>query len=177
MPGLIHAAQNGDQAAWAELVRRYESLIRRIAQRHRLSAADTEDIVQLTWLRLAEHIWEIRDPARIAGWLACTARNECIQLFRRRRCTVSLDGLDLPADEHAQPEAVVAAADERHRLAAALRTLPPRQEQLMRVLLAPSGPSYADAARILGLEIGSVGPLRQRALARLRREVDKAGRH
>ncbi len=51
---------------------------------------------------------------------------------------------------------------------AAFRKLPPRDQALLGVLMADPAPSYDEASRILGVPIGSIGPMRQRALARLR---------
>jgi RNA polymerase sigma factor (sigma-70 family) len=168
---LVRGAANGDEIAWARLVRQYSPLVRRVARGYRLSPSDVDDVVQVTWLKLAQHIGEIRDPGRVAGWLACTARRECIQLFRRRRSTRTLDGLELADDERTEPEAVVVAADERRQLNAALGKLPDRQERLLRVLMASPPPSYEDAARMLRMPRGSIGPLRRRALTQLHREV------
>jgi hypothetical protein len=41
-------------------------------------------------------------------------------------------------------------------------------QRLLRVLLADPPPSYAEAAVILDMKVGSIGPTRQRCLERLR---------
>ena len=52
----------------------------------------------------------------------------------------------------------------------AIDALPARQRELMLALLAEPEPSYAEVARALEMPIGSIGPTRARALARLRRD-------
>src|SRR5213080_2918328 len=89
--GLVRAAAGGDQAAWDALVDRFASLVWSVARAHRLSAADAADVSQTTWLRLAEHIDRLRDPERVAGWLATTTRNECLKVLR-------LSGRQIPVD-------------------------------------------------------------------------------
>ena len=86
------AAGAGDQAAWNAIVERFRGLVWATARAHRLSHADAADVAQTTWLRLVEHLDRIRDAERLGGWLATTARNECLRCIR-------LHGRELPSDE------------------------------------------------------------------------------
>ena len=54
-------------------------------RRYRLDRADAEDVGQSVWLRLLEQLEKIRDRAALAGWLATTARRECIRVLQTRR--------------------------------------------------------------------------------------------
>ena len=47
--------------------------------------ADADDAYAATMFRLAEHLDRIREPERLPGWVATTARNETLGLFRSRR--------------------------------------------------------------------------------------------
>jgi RNA polymerase sigma factor (sigma-70 family) len=80
---LVAAAAAGDQQAWDALVDRYASLLWSVARSYRLSAPDAADVVQTTWLRLVEHLGQIADPDRLPGWLATSARRECLRVLRR----------------------------------------------------------------------------------------------
>jgi RNA polymerase sigma factor (sigma-70 family) len=168
---LVERAARGDQSAWDELVRRYSGMLWRVARGHRLSREDAADAVQITWLRLAEHIHQIRDPRRISGWLMTTVTRECIRLCPRRPAALPLDDVRLSAGERAQPEVLVEAADDRRLLLVAFNRLPATQRLLLEALTASPPSSYADVARELGVPKGSIGPTRQRALSRLRTEV------
>lgn len=53
-----------------------------IARAHDLGSADAMDVVQTTWLRLVEHVREVRDPDRVGAWLAVTARRESLRVRR-----------------------------------------------------------------------------------------------
>ena len=57
----------------------------------------------------------------------------------------------------------------------ALGTLPPRHRALMESLLAEPEPSYAEISDLLGIPVGSIGPIRGRCVTRLRRELIHAG--
>jgi RNA polymerase sigma factor (sigma-70 family) len=166
---LVRAASRGDERAWSVLVRRLEPAVRAVARRHRLGHADQEEVVQRTWMRLVAHVGCIRDPAALPGWLTTTARRESLSLLSRRR--------EVPVEEPRPDDAAPTDVHERlldeERRAAllcALDALPPRQRALMRTLVARPAMSYDQLSVALGLPRGSIGPTRQRSLARLRRD-------
>ena len=80
---LVTAAANGDPEAWNAIVERFSSLLWSVGRAHRLSMEDAADVVQNTWLRLLDHR-PIQQPEALPGWLATTARHECLSLLRRR---------------------------------------------------------------------------------------------
>lgn len=168
---LLRAAGAGDQAAWDRLVGRFGGLLWSVARAHRLSAADAGDAVQMTWLRLVENLGRIEDPERLAGWLATTARHECLRTLRRSgRELLSLDGdttIDLP--DQAEPLDTRLLNEERDaQLWESFGGLQPRCQQLLRVLMADPAPTYTEVAAALDMPIGSIGPTRGRCLQQLR---------
>ena len=174
---LVVAARDGDESAWSELVDEFGSLVWSIARAHRLSSPDAADVSQTTWLRLAEHLTRLREPERVGGWLAATARHECLRLLRRSQ-------RELPAgDELPEPSGpgvpIPAARLIRDERAAALwdafAQLPERCQSLLRVLMADNPPSYEEVSESLEMPIGSIGPTRARCLERLRRLAARGG--
>ncbi|MEV0135582.1 sigma-70 family RNA polymerase sigma factor [Dactylosporangium sp. NPDC050688] len=168
----LAAAADGDQRAWNAIVMTYSGLVWSVARSFRLSTADAGDVVQGTWLRLVEHLHDIRDPDRLAGWLATTARRESLNLIRRA-------GRDVPVDDVdglGGPAAVAAAAvderllrDESQRaLWQAVSRLSHGCQRLLRVMFADPAPSYETVGAALDIPIGSIGPTRARCLAGLR---------
>ncbi|WP_329051409.1 sigma-70 family RNA polymerase sigma factor [Amycolatopsis sp. NBC_01488] len=174
---LLETAAHGDQAAWDALVDRYASLLWAIARGHRLADADAADVVQTTWLKLVENLGRIKDPDRLPGWLATTARHECLRVIRRagrERPADERDWQDEPADGRGVDAALL--LDERNAtLWRALATLSEQCRRLLRVLMATPPPSYAEVADALDMPVGSIGPTRQRCLARLRERAGAAG--
>jgi RNA polymerase sigma factor (sigma-70 family) len=166
---LLTAAAAGDQHAWDVLVQRHMSLLWSIARSYRLGAADAADVVQTTWLRLLEHLDKVADPERLAGWLATTARRECIHSMRRtdRRAESAADFPNIP-DEGPEPDAILLRDERDAELWRALAKLDEYCQRLLRVLMADPPPAYADVAVLLGIKIGSIGPTRARCLAKLR---------
>jgi RNA polymerase sigma factor (sigma-70 family) len=166
---LLKAAAAGDQAAWDELVRRHTSLLWSIARSYRLGNADASDVVQTTWLRLVEHMDKIADPERLPGWLATTARRECIHLMRRtdRHAEAPTELPDLQ-DDGPEPDAALLRNERDAELWRALARLDERCRRLLRVLMSDPPPAYADVAEALGMKIGSIGPTKGRCLDKLR---------
>jgi RNA polymerase sigma factor (sigma-70 family) len=172
---LVRAAASGDRAAWDAIVSRYVSLLWAVALRHGLHESDAADVVQTTWLRLLEHIEEIREPSRVGSWLATTAQREalrCIAHHRRNVLndeSVDFDGPDrllAPLDEGLLNREAAAAAR------SAMDTLPPTWRSLIELLIQDPPPSYEQIGADLGLPIGSIGPTRGRCVRRLRAAVD-----
>ena len=176
---IVSAAANGDQGAWDQIVERYSGLLWAVVRAHRLSAADGADVVQTTWLRLIEHLPQIRNREGIGSWLATTARRECLRLLRSGgRCQPS-DEIELLVDaraDHAEIDSGLLTAERDAELWAAFSRLPARDQALLRLLAVDSPPSYQEISAALEMPIGSIGPTRARSLERLRRELSRASR-
>ena len=168
--------RSGDAAVWDELVDRHSRMLWGIAARFRLSAADSADVFQTTWLRLVEHIDAINDPACIGGWLATTARHECLRVLRQAQRQVPV-GDEWPehADEPWEPTDRLVLAERDAALRDAVGRLRDSDQALLEKLTADPAPSYEEISDALGLPLGSIGPTRARCLQRLRRELERAG--
>jgi RNA polymerase sigma factor (sigma-70 family) len=181
---LVHSAATGDAGAWTTLVHRFSNLVWSVARAYRLGNADAEDVYQVTWLRLTEHLDRLSAPDRVGAWLATTARNEALKVIRgRSRVTVTDDPylLDGPSDVDS-PERLALDAEEgeqrRDRVSAvwaAFGLMSAHCQRLLRVLMATPRLSYAEIAQLLDIPIGSIGPTRARCLARLRGLLPVAG--
>jgi len=168
---LVARAAEGTQAAWDEIVRRYERLVWSVARSYRLSSADAGDAVQTTWLRLVEHLGKVRDPERLGAWLATTARRESLRIAthrRRQRDDGSDDDLALMPDTSVDVEESLLSSERDVTLLHAVRQLDDRCQKLLRVLSASPPPRYDAVAEAFGMPIGSIGPTRGRCLNRLK---------
>lgn len=183
---LVRRAAEGDAAAWEALVAEYGGMVEAVARGFRLSEAQVADATQTTWLRLVEHLAEIREPACLAGWLRTTVRRVCLATVRdaRREALAAPTAGDVRevgdrADDgdEAGPEASVLRRDQQLLLRRAVAVLPHRDRRLM-VLLAASPPlSYKEISAGLGMPVGSIGPRRARVFSRLRAELATVGLH
>jgi RNA polymerase sigma factor (sigma-70 family) len=171
--GLVQAAREGEQRAWEELVELYMPLVLSVTRRYRLDSADAADVNQTLWLRLVEHLDQIREPERLAGWIATTVRNEALRLLASRKRTVIVDplaGLGLEPDPGSEPsvDEDLLRAERHQALREGLAQLRPTHRELLVLLSTDPPPSYDQISERLGIPRGSIGPTRGRALAELR---------
>ncbi len=176
---LFRRAEVGDQAAWNALVDQYTKLLWSVARAHRLGDADAADVVQTTWMRLVEHFGRIQDPACLAGWLATTARRECLRMLRsagRRTFADDEDAILDLVDERCAPVDARLLAEERDvALWRCFEQLSARCQVLLRILMATPPPDYATVSATMRMPAGSIGPTRGRCLDQLRKLAVGAG--
>ena len=172
---LLARVAEGDQSAWRRLVEEYDRLVRSVAASFRLQPADVHDVAQTTWMRLLQNHRTIRDPERLAGWLAVTASRESLAVLRKASRNRLLPTVDETPDPTVGPESSVADRDEARDLWAAVAELSPRHRRLLVALFREELDSYNDVATRCAMPIGSIGPTRARALSRLRDKLAERG--
>ena len=177
---LVMACRTGEEAAWEELVSRYERLVYTIPIRYGLTPSEVDDVFQSVWMALLRHIETLRQPDRIGAWLVTTARRECWERRRgadfKRSVSSSMETLLVDRDgEELTPEEVVAVFRQHEALHEAVECLDERCRKLLWHLYYDSTiPSYADIAEKMDMPIGSIGPLRARCLKKLRKILSEA---
>ena len=169
---LVRAAAKGDERAWNILVERYLPLVYSVIRRYQLSAGDAQDVSQTLWLRLVEHLDDVRDPRALPGWIAVTTRNESIRLLKARGRTVNVDPatsrqFDRRAEQSELDEDLLR-VERNQMLRDGLDELLPKQRELLLLLVADPPLSYQEISRMLDIPVGSIGPTRARYLQRLR---------
>lgn len=166
---MLARVANGDWAVWDEIISRYGRLVIHTATRIGLRHCDAADVAQLTWMRLWQHGHQIREPDRLAAWLVSTARREAIRLANASSRYVL--GADQSEDTRPAMGAVydVYPVEQGYDWAVeqALDRLPTRYRRLLRLLSSDFGLSYSEVAAHMGLPIGSIGPMRMRAIRML----------
>ena len=167
---LFAAWRDGDTRAMDDLVRLMTPTLWHVVRAYGVDAALAEDVVQTTWLTLVRRHRTISDPRAVSGWLTTCARREAWRVSRAHRRAEATDDeqleQQLPVAESA--EASATRSDEAHRLWSAVAQLAERCRRLLRVVAFDDRPDYARIARDMSMPIGSIGPTRQRCLAKLR---------
>lgn len=172
LSALVPAAREGDHHAWNAIVDRFLPLVNALVRGYRLSEADGDDVSQTVWLRLVEHLGDLREPDALPGWIRTTTRNECLRLLTARGRVRPVDpqdhgGLDAVEDDIADDDLL--AVERRNLLREAMAELPAARRELLLLLLADPPVGYEQISERLGIPIGSIGPTRARALEQLRR--------
>src|SRR4051812_28010235 len=93
LTSAVEAAKDGDQGAWNQLVERYIPLVMSVTRRYGLRSHDAADVNQTLWLRLVEHLADIREPHALPGWIVTTASRESLRLLKSRKRDVAVDPL------------------------------------------------------------------------------------
>ena len=90
---LVTQTRAGDARAFAELVRRYEAKIFRLAQHITQNREDAEDVLQETFLKAYEHLDQFQGNSKFYTWIVRIAVNQALMKLRRRKTdkSVSLD--------------------------------------------------------------------------------------
>ncbi|MEO8228047.1 MAG: sigma-70 family RNA polymerase sigma factor [Gemmatimonadota bacterium] len=178
---VVALARHGQEAAYRELVRRYErpifSLVYRMVRDRELA----EDLAQETFVKALNAIESYRPEFKFSSWIFKIANNVAIDHLRRRE----LDTLSLDGSPHAEtPEAVEATAlqigdrqesalDEVEarelggEIEVAIARLRPEYRSCI-LLRHVEGRAYEEIAEILNLPLGTVKTYIHRARNELR---------
>jgi RNA polymerase sigma factor (sigma-70 family) len=174
---LMTRAQAGEQQAWDALVEQFAPLVWSICRLHRLADADAGDVGHNVWLRLADQLDTVRDPAALPLWLATTTSQESARAPRAARrpyaAGQTLQAKTIPGAKAAaagqELEQELQLAERHAALREAFTHLPPDCQRLLTLLSEDPPAPYAKISAELGIPIGSIGPNRGRCLDTLRR--------
>jgi RNA polymerase sigma factor (sigma-70 family) len=165
---VVNRAIAGDESAWAELVRQFGGRLRLIGAGFRLTPAEADDAMQMTWLELFRSIGKLESTDKVGAWLSTTMRRNCLRIVGGRRAERLTEAMEAQAvDRAAGAEDLYLLAERDKSLWEIVERLPPRQARLLRALFTEQQPSYHEIATSLSMPVGAIGPVRQRALRRL----------
>jgi len=175
---LIAACGKGNQEAWTTLVAKYKNLVYSIPIKMGLHE-EAQDIFQAVFLDLLTSLPDIREPQALPKWLIQVCYHKCLH-FRtqgKRQVPLESEPIETQIDAGAPTlDEVLIEGQREQAVRDSLRLLSPRCERLVRMLFyeTPARP-YQEIARTLGLATGSIGFIRGRCLAHLRRQLERLG--
>jgi RNA polymerase sigma-70 factor, ECF subfamily len=100
---LIKRAQKGDERAFTELVRRYETLVYSFAFKVCRDAEKANEAWQDTFVNVYRKLHQFDGRSKFTTWLYSIITNNCRMKHRRRKldlASVSLDAPDMSHDTH-----------------------------------------------------------------------------
>lgn len=158
----LRAGGAARRQAIAELYHAYQPRLRAYYLSHGAAAAQAEDWVQESFVRLLRSLDEFRGECAFAGWLWTIARNVMLDAIRRARHTSSME--DMPEgflDRLADPAPGATARIEdgdlrdcvRQGFAAFAREHPERAQCLRWIVV--DDLAIAEVARVLGRTLGA----------------------
>lgn len=131
---LAGECRAGSEAAFAELVGRFQQNLHAFLRRLTGNAHDAEDLTQETFVRAYQQIgrYDPRQPFR--PWLFAIGHNLAVSELRRRNnhpVAMAPDTLPETPDAAAAPGEAVVIGEARHALREALANLPPEQREAL----------------------------------------------
>jgi RNA polymerase sigma-70 factor (ECF subfamily) len=173
---LVHRAQQGERAAFDELVRRTSRLV--FARLH-LDTGDVhlaEDLLQETLLTAFKSLGQLTEPDKFRAWLLRIAANTSVNAVRHNRRQKRTPPNHPAPAPGATPAPTQRLDDEerRQQVLDLLRSLP-EEYRLPLWLRYFGGADYAAIEAQLGLSNGSLRGLLHRGLKMLREECERAG--
>ncbi len=180
---LVEAAQDGDQGAFAELVRRYDRSVLRIALRLLPSSEDAQDAYQDAFIKAYRRLDTFRFQCRFHTWLYRIATNVCLDHLRRRKARPEFgvfeadhetgrSPLQLAADPRptSSPEQMLGSEEISRRIKVALDTLSDR-ERLVFTLRHHEGMRLRQIGEACSMSEESAKQCLFRATKKLRKEL------
>jgi RNA polymerase sigma-70 factor, ECF subfamily len=182
---LVARAREGVSEAWAELVHRHHGAVFRAAHAALVSTADADDAAQEAWIAAWKALGEFRRQSSFRTWVLAIAWRKSLD---RRRGVVSwmrMLRIDRDAEDDvgrrvelrsAEIDAEATALDQaaRARVKALVRGLPRAHRDAL-LLVATQDVTYAEAASLLGVPVGTVKWRVSDARRMLRERMERQG--
>ena len=178
----IHAAREGDQNAFAELVRLYEKKVFALTLRMCKNPEDAAEAAQEAFLAAWQGLPNFRGDAAFSTWLYRLASNACVDLLRREgrhrdaagpSFNDEVPNLEVP-DTAASPHNLAERAELRTQVEEGLAALSPEHREVL-ILREIHQLSYDEISRILNLDSGTVKSRISRGRRQLRNFLLKSG--
>jgi RNA polymerase sigma-70 factor, ECF subfamily len=157
---LVAAARRGSQGAFREIVARHQQAVRSFLRRVLASPDDADDLAQETFLAAWTGLWRYRGQASLRSWLCAIAwKKQLTHVRSRQRAARRADAATAAPASAPPPDAWL-------DLSAALKALPEAQRAAVALCLGGDF-SHAEAARVLGLPLGTIKSHVERGRAKL----------
>ena len=170
---MIAAARvpEGDVGRASEVLwREFSGPLKKFLRPRTSTEADADDLLQEVFVRILQRLPDLREPAKLQGWVYRVARNAVIDHYRTRRPHLPLD-FDLEAGDPEGRDSVDLSGSLRKFIAA----LPPAyREPLVRHEY--HGESLQEVATTLGLTLTATKSRVRRARLRLREMLEQCCR-
>jgi RNA polymerase sigma-70 factor, ECF subfamily len=171
--GLVHAAREGDRAAFGRLYDRYARMVHGILLA-RVPPREVDDLVQEVFLAALRQLHALRDVSRFGAWLSAITRNRANDHYRKSGPEAAVT--EAVSEDQAEGRATDHAAEqEAAMILATIRTLPDayREPLILRLVEGMTGPEIA--ART-GLKHGSVRVNLCRGMQLLRERLEESAK-
>lgn len=172
---LIREYKNGNEEAFAALVRKYQRPLFTFLVRLVGNQQYAEDLFQDTFVRVLRALPNYQEDGRFSGWLFGIANNLAVDLLRHRRVHHSYfqddeAAVTMAIDYHRATDAEVESAELAKLLEVALQQLPEKQRRVF-LLRQHAEMSFKEIAEKLGEPLNTVLSHMHYAVTKLRQQL------
>ena len=158
---IIEGCRRHDRRAQKALYDAFAPMAMGVCMRYTQNRDEAQDLMQEGFVRVYEHLWQVRDAEHVGAWVYKVILNECLKHYRRHERPRFLDDEEIdvvqwPDDPFGTEEVVVA-----------LQQIPPAQRTAFN-LMEVEGCSFEEAAEKMKCTEVNVRSLLSRAKMRLR---------
>jgi RNA polymerase sigma factor (sigma-70 family) len=173
-----------NKAAFAELLKRYQSHLNRLFYHLAPDWQERADLAQEVWIRVYRNLHRLQEPAKFRGWLSRIATNLFYDELRKRKRANPLLSLDAPRyiedgemswelpDDAPSPSDDLATQEFYEHLRTAISQLPETFRTTI-VLREIEGLPYEEIAEMTGVSLGTVKSRIARARLKLQSVLQK----
>ena len=173
---LIERILEGDDVAFASLVRKYQKRVHALAWRKIGDFHIAEDITQETFLLVYRNLAKLKDRSQFPGWLYVIANRRCLAWLRKKRDrTQPLEEIDIAMTEgnaysrHVAAEQAESAAETKREMVKNLLAKLKESDRTVLTLYYFGGMTYAEISEFLGVSVNTVAMRVHRARERLKK--------
>jgi len=181
---LARLAREGDESAFAEIMRRYSPRVFSFASRFFRERSQVEDAAQEVFLKAFTELGGFEGRGSMEGWLTRITTNTCLNILRSTKRRPELMGSDLSDDEsnwldgqmfglaneqHQSSERGMVAADLAGKVLATL----PAEDQMVLTMMEGEDASVKEMVKLTGWSESKVKVKAFRARRRMREAVEQ----
>ena len=170
---LEKQALKGKKSAWVTLVKRYEKNLYNYTLRMVSNPDDALDLMQDVFMAVFRNLASFRGDSPFKGWLFKIAHYRCIEFYRRKKPTQSLD--DAPEQQEQSddtcPEAHFFSGQQASLLKKAMQTLPVNQKLVVELKFFQHC-TFDDISKQLGVSVNTVKSRLYSALDKLKDHLE-----
>jgi RNA polymerase sigma factor (sigma-70 family) len=155
---LVDLFQKGNEAAFNELVVRYQEKLYWIARRFVQDHDQADEIVQEVFVKVYGTLKEFRGESGVFTWLYRITVNVSLNTLRKRRVRDFLridEFFETAGDENEQPDKLVEREEQRTLIEEAVRILPEKQKAVF-ILRYHEELPYEEISTILKTSVGGL---------------------
>jgi len=174
---VLSRVLRGDQQAYAEIVKRYQSFVFTIALRYTPNREDAEEIAQDCFVKAYRSLSDFRGDAKFSTWLYTIVTTTCLTFLRKKKLeTHSLDNEKVfEAADSLDSGFRANQVEQKSKVTMvnkAITLLSPDDAQII-TLFYKGEQSLEEIGQIMGLEPNTVKVRLHRARQRLREKMEK----